>query len=126
MTRRLHNQLIKKISWQDFDGAVDALVTLIKEFERTKEKKFIGIYPIPRGGYCIGVKLSHLLKLPLTHHFYQDNILIVDEICDGGDTLTFYTKNNYEDTHTVVWHVRKSSSYTPDIFLEEIGDENGA
>ena len=123
MTRRLYNQQVKNVSWDEFDKASLKLADEIKKYQIKSGKKFIGIYPIPRGGYCLGVKLSHLLDIPLTHHFYQDKILIVDEIVDNGCTLTFYTKNNYPDTKTAVWHTRKDSAYTPDIFVEEIGCE---
>ena len=110
----------EKVSWEDFDKASESLAKKIIHYEGETGNNFIGIYAIPRGGYCLGVKLSHLLGIPLTHIFYQEKILIVDEICDNGKTLYFHMKNNYDSVKSVVWHLRSGSIVKPDFFAEKI------
>lgn len=54
--------------------------------EKLKNKKYDGIFALPRGGLILAVVLSHKLKLPLCDK-YTKNTLIVDDICDKGHTL---------------------------------------
>lgn len=70
-------------SWFDFDKGIEYA------YSKYKNKKFIGVYGIPRGGLCLAVKLSHYLKIPLLD-LPQDNCLIVDDIYDSGKTLKKY------------------------------------
>ena len=128
MSRKLPSQPIKKVTWEEFDVAAKNLAWQIQRYIKNKRggKKFAGIYEIPRGGYCLGVKLSYLLEIPLTHIYHNEDILIVDEIADEGHTLWFYTKNNFATVKTAVWHNRvntKTEKYgirEPDFFVEEI------
>ena len=48
-----------------------------------------GIYGIPRGGLCLAVALSHKLNIELLKE-PRNNILIVDDIYDSGETLHRY------------------------------------
>lgn len=60
--------------------------------ELVKTKRFVnGVYGIPRGGACLAVLFSHLLKVEfLTAP--REGCLIVDDICDTGNTLVEYQK----------------------------------
>ena len=51
-------------------------------------KKYTGIYCIPRGGLVVGVYLSHKLNIPIVHNPLIGNVLICDDICDSGKTLS--------------------------------------
>lgn len=86
-----------KYSWQDFDS--DMRILSGKVSESGKIPDFI--IGIKRGGLLPSVKFSHILSVPLrVATIYKDNIdieledvskssnlLLVDEICDSGDTL---------------------------------------
>ena len=66
--------------WSDLDAAVKIVAA------RYKDKKFSGVYGIPRGGLCLAVKLSHHLNLPLLFEPVE-GCLVVDDIYDSGKTL---------------------------------------
>ena len=74
-------------TWED---VVLSAGTAAKELVKTK--RFVnGVYGIPRGGACLAVLFSHLLKIEfLTEP--RDGCLIVDDICDTGNTLISYQK----------------------------------
>lgn len=72
-----------KVSW----STVEHLVTKIES--AVDESKFQNIYGVPRGGLVPAVMLSHKLKLPIITNpdHINESTLIVDEICDSGDTF---------------------------------------
>jgi len=109
-----------KMTWEDFDKASEVLAKMITRWEKDHKHDFKGIYCIPRGGYCLGVKLSHITGIPLSHIHYQPDILIVDEICDKGKTLYFHMKHNFPTVKSAVWHLRSGSIYKPDFVAEKI------
>lgn len=73
-----------------FMAGVDKLVGKIKP----DLYKYKDIFAIPRGGYILGVILSHRLKLPMTRQLKVGTTLIVDDICDKGNTLAEYLYND--------------------------------
>ena len=56
------------------------------------EKPFTGVYGLPRGGLVLAVMLSHKLNIPLLAS-PAPGCLIVDDICDSGESLVHYVKN---------------------------------
>ena len=50
-----------------------------------------GVYGIPRGGVCLAVLFSHLLGIEYLDA-PREGCLIVDDICDTGNTLLRYKK----------------------------------
>jgi hypoxanthine phosphoribosyltransferase len=86
-----------RYSWQDFDSDMRILSGKISESGSIPDF----IIGIKRGGLLPSVKFSHILSVPLrVATIYKDNIsielediskssnlLLVDEICDSGDTL---------------------------------------
>ena len=80
------------ISWKDFEKMRKKLVKQIKK----SNKKFDGVYGIPRGGLILAVCLSHDLNLPLLK-IPTKNSLIAEDISDTGNTLIKLIKNkNYK------------------------------
>ncbi len=116
---------IKK-NWQEFDEVMDELAFKIFQEERNRKQKFLGIYPIPRGGMVMAVALSHRLGIPIVHIPYQENIIIVDDISDKGNTFNFFMKNNkFKNTIlTVSWFVRSTTSFVPDVYYTELLDNS--
>ncbi|CAB4133806.1 Phosphoribosyltransferase domain [uncultured Caudovirales phage] len=71
---------LHSLTWQDFDRAVNHLVTKIDT------SKIKAIYGEPRGGLPLAVALSHRLDLPLVK-ISGDFVLWVDDIVDSRRTL---------------------------------------
>ena len=65
------------------------LKSVQKLSDRLREFHFDGIYAIPRGGYILGLFLAHELKLDILKEPTKDS-LIVDDICDTGNTMLEY------------------------------------
>ena len=82
-------KIIKEIlSYYQYSVYVKELVYMIQESNIFKNIKTI--YAIPRGGYPIGVHLSHHLNIPLVSNIEgikREELLIVDDIADTGVTL---------------------------------------
>ena len=87
------------------------------------------VYGFPRGGLIPAVYLSHQLDLPLINNPFDPdallgNILVVDDICDTGDTWLKYTQraptSTIEDRY-VTLHKKNSAKANP-IYAEAVED----
>ncbi|OGF69537.1 hypothetical protein A3C73_03810 [Candidatus Giovannonibacteria bacterium RIFCSPHIGHO2_02_FULL_44_11] len=70
-------------TWAEFEEDIPKLVAKIKKLNR----RFDGIYGIPRGGLVLAVRLSHELNLPLVMGGVTKNTLVVDDVSDTGSML---------------------------------------
>lgn len=68
---------MRHITWQEFDEFVASYPKPICD----------SFYPVPRGGYCLAVALSHRFGIPLVDSPKKLSI-IVDDIADSGKTLS--------------------------------------
>jgi hypoxanthine phosphoribosyltransferase len=95
------------------------------------------IIAINRGGNVLGTYLSYWLDIPLRICNKDDGLflqrtirpdqkyLIIDEICDSGETLSTLTKHLPSDNVlTCTIHIRYNSKFRPDIFLHNIINDN--
>ena len=83
--------------------------------KKIKSRKYSSIYPVPRGGYRIGILLSNILGLPLVldEEKITKDTLIIDDLVDSGKTLSrfendkavLFVKNNKENM--VDFYVKK-------------------
>ena len=88
------------ISWEDINNAVDELS---KQIIATGIHYEV-IYALPRGGLVPAVMLSHRLDIPLVLNMEEvwrlkvkhKNALIVDDIADTGETLRYFTEQNFD------------------------------
>jgi hypoxanthine phosphoribosyltransferase len=84
-------------TWQDFTNDVKILSGNIMQSETVPEK----IFAIKRGGVCLGTSLSYIMNKPVYYinkdekilNEEKNTILIVDDICDTGETFKSVTKN---------------------------------
>jgi hypoxanthine phosphoribosyltransferase len=100
-----HRKGVHPISWEDFHGICKALALSVAHFQPE------AILPIGRGGYYPGALLAHLLQVEIypvrvsrrvndivkykepqwiiapPAEISQRRVLVVDEICDSGETL---------------------------------------
>jgi hypoxanthine phosphoribosyltransferase len=101
------------LSWDDVNTAADSLAHQIKKSDTTIE----AITGLPRGGLIPAVLLSHKLGLPYVELLSNesekyDSILVVDDICDSGETLKEY----YQFFPTATIHYKQSAIVKPDFY----------
>lgn len=79
------------VSWDQLDGWITNLSTLIKQ--QFEENTFECIVYVPRGGRVPGEELGKKLKLPvysIKEAYWKENytsVLVIDDINDTGETL---------------------------------------
>lgn len=77
------------VSWD----AVENFVDIVDNFIRNEHPSCTGVYGIPRGGLVFAVMISHKLSIPMLMS-PTPGCLIVDDICDSGESLLHYVKNS--------------------------------
>ena len=100
------------LSWDDINTAIDSLAYQIKNSNESIE----AITGLPRGGLIPAVLLSHKLGLPYVGIIDDceeyENILVVDDICDSGETLKQY--HQFFTTATI--HYKQSAIIEPNFY----------
>lgn len=121
---------VRSLSWDEYLKLIYKLVSKIQ----TSEIKMQYVYGIPRGGLIPATIISHELNIPLisgVKHFevfgvvlnseHSRNLLIVDDICDTGETLRrLLGYNQYLFTATIFKHKRSPIEPT---FYECVNDD---
>lgn len=90
-------------------------IELLKDKLLKSKKQYKAIYGIPRGGVPIAMVLSEKLGIPLVNSPEHEDILIVDDLIDSGNTL-----KDLQGTKAVLY--RKPHSPEVDFFVSEIDD----
>lgn len=94
-------QKIETCSWHFIDTVCNVIVGFLPD------NQYKCVYGIPRGGLVPSVLLSHRLDLPMItstndlNLYGVDEVLIVDDIVDSGNTIETYA--NYYDTAALFW-----------------------
>ena len=101
------------LSWDDIDTLVEDLCKVII----SSGKQIKSITGVQRGGYIPAVMISHKLDIPYTSRINKDT-LVVDDICDTGETL----KKSIAP-YTATLHYKPSAVFTPDFYAKETGPE---
>ena len=79
------------LEWRDVDDAIERLAINIKK----SGIEISAIKGLQRGGLIPAVMLSHSLGIPMIEDkIVSSSILIVDDICDTGNTLIPYKQLN--------------------------------
>ncbi len=103
-------------TWTQFDEDCEK----IKNW--AKGHNFKNIFGIPRGGLVVGVRLSHLLNLPMVFEVKDitEMTLVVDDISDSGKTLKMLQAKigNLPITVAALFLERKSN-FIPAFFCRE-------
>ena len=107
-----------RLTWNEFDQAVDAITAACRDL------KLNGVYGVPRGGLPLAVALSHRLNLPLAIVPSDPRVLVVDDICDSGRTLS-YLRNEfgYRLGRIWVWVTREAAPRDYHAVRAGIGEE---
>ena len=109
------------IDWEEIDALVFRLLYKI----RISDLKFKNIYGLQRGGLIPAVMLSHQLGIPMAKGDIGPDTLIVDDICDSGETLDRLVKK-YQTLYsfpfnlkTAVLHYKPHTSCFEPTFYSE-------
>ena len=82
------------VTWKQVDEFVDDVAaSFVADMLLDKPP---GVYGLPRGGLVLAVMLSHKLDIPLLAA-PCDGCIIVDDICDSGESLKHY----YDQTSSI-------------------------
>jgi len=103
------------LSWDDIERLVDIIAKHIPE-------EIDSIMGLPRGGLIPAVMLSHKLNLPLVDSITK-NTLIIDDICDSGETFIEIWKNHTLNKFACLHHKPHTSTFTPYIWAELYGGD---
>lgn len=76
-----------KVKWKDVEEYIK------KVCAHYKGRDITGVYGLPRGGLIFAVLLSHKMNIPLLLAPVE-NCIIIDDICDTGESLLHYYKNS--------------------------------
>jgi hypoxanthine phosphoribosyltransferase len=71
------------ITWEEIEELVDLLCSQIVK----SGYQITDIYGLQRGGLIPAVLISHKLGIPMTKGTISPTTLIVDDICDSGETF---------------------------------------
>lgn len=75
------------VEWSAVNDYLNHIASIIDPHE------YSGVYGIPRGGLVLASWLAHKLYLPLLFA-PSKNCIIIDDICDSGETLLHFIKNS--------------------------------
>lgn len=103
------------LNWENIGSLVNRICdTITKDFPNIDS-----VHGIKRGGLIPSVMISHQLNLPWTQEIFP-NTLVVDDICDSGETL-----HNYAGVYTAVLYYKPHTSiFKPTIYARvHNGDE---
>ena len=94
------------LTWDDIDNLVNIL-------SKQTPPNITSVMGLPRGGLIPAVMLSHKLNLPLVY-FPLETTLIVDDICDTGNTFERINANYFACLH----YKPHTSSFKPTIWAK--------
>lgn len=109
----------KFLIWTEVHEQVRKIANEIKE----SKIKLTHIKGMQRGGLIPAVLLSHELDIPMLESDLgriDDRVLIVDDICDTGTTLDYYTQFGCP---TATLHYKRTAKIEPMFWAKEVTGE---
>jgi len=110
------------VNWDE----IEALVFRLSHKILTNDLKFKNIHGLQRGGLIPAVMLSHQLGIPMAKGDIGPDTLIVDDICDSGETLDkivkkYQTLYSYPfNLKTAVLHYKPHTScFEPTLWAKQ-------
>tara|TARA_Y100001980_G_C14418450_1_gene210105 strand:- start:319 stop:777 length:459 start_codon:yes stop_codon:yes gene_type:complete len=83
------------VDWEEINDLVFRLFhKIITNSSLFNDLEIENIYGLPRGGLIPAVMLSHQLGIPMAKGDIGPNTLIVDDICDSGETLDKFVEKH--------------------------------
>lgn len=103
------------VNWKDIEDYIEKVV------EYYQDKELTGVYGLARGGLIFAVILSHKLHIPMLMAPIK-NCLIVDDICDSGESLVHYQNNtsgNEENNyHITTMYYKENNLVKPELWYK--------
>ena len=108
------------VSWQEIENYIEK----VKEYY--KEENITGVFGLARGGLIFAVMLSHKMNIPLLSA-PTENCIIIDDICDSGESLLHYYKNSSGDKknkyHITTMFYKENGLVKPEYYYKEKEDK---
>lgn len=101
------------VTWQDIENFIQFLADNTHDF-----KEFNGVYGPARGGLIYAVIISNRYNIPFLGA-PQKGCLVVDDICDTGDTALAWKDKGY----TIATHYYKHGSKVLPNFIYKFKDD---
>lgn len=109
---------VEHVDWKQ----VENFVGKISDIAELDNRKFSGVYGLPRGGLVLAVMLSHRLSIPLLLAPCE-SCLIVDDIADTGISLEHYDiDKNEKQYYITTMYYHRQSKVVPDFYVYEKTD----
>tara|TARA_R110001632_G_scaffold197784_1_gene320004 strand:+ start:47 stop:478 length:432 start_codon:yes stop_codon:yes gene_type:complete len=110
------------LSWNDIEVLVNKLCGKIS----SSNLEIKDIWGLPRGGSIPAVMVSHKLNIPITKGTISPTTLIIDDICDSGETFKEYFEYHQVQYYfpfnlkTACLHYKpQSSSFIPTLWANQ-------
>lgn len=109
-----------KVKWQDVEDYIHHIN------DKYNDKNLSGVYGLPRGGLIFAVMVSHLMNIPLLNAPIN-GCLIIDDICDSGESLLHYERNssavNKPLYHISTMYYKENNLVVPEYYWGTKKDE---
>ena len=99
------------VTWDEIEELVDLLCLQIAK----SGIQITDIYGLQRGGLIPAVMLSHKLGIPMTINSISKTTLIVDDICDSGETFRELFKIHPKSKFACLHFKPHTSHFHPDF-----------
>lgn len=120
-TAEQHTEIEKQyVTWEEVEK-------FVREVKTRCRNSYTGVYGVPRGGLVLSVMISHALSMPLLHA-PTNGCIIVDDICDSGETLLHYANDasgmGNHDYHIVTMFYKQNAlGVVPEYYASEKKDK---
>ena len=113
--------IIKRyIDWYNIQKYIECVA------DKFKDNNVPGVYGLPRGGLIFAVLLSHKMNIPLLQAPIE-NCIIIDDICDSGESLLHYYKNSSgiekPKYHITTMFYKENNLVIPEFWYEKKKNE---
>ena len=103
------------VTWEQVEEFISKVI------EKYSSTEITGVYGIPRGGIILASILSYKMNVPMLLAPCK-NCIIIDDICDSGETLLHYDRNSSESGkkkgyHIVTMFYKETSQVTPEFYM---------
>ena len=100
----------------------DEVERFVENVSNTYNGVITGVYGLPRGGLVLATMISHRLNVPLLLGAFP-GCLVVDDICDTGESLIHYVNNTANDNKgfntATMFYKENELNVEPDFYMFE-------
>ncbi len=107
----------KNISWDEIEEITFKIIEQLID----NDKKYTGVYGVPRGGLIPAIIISHNMNLPLLMAPIKGSI-IIDDIVDSGATMEAYGNYENKELTKCALFARSNTSHLVNISIVENND----